>query len=132
MRLSFSQSPRGRCAMRKTRVLPPHRRRSKNREGRGRTAGPDIGFATGHDDLLLVEARNVIGNRLLFGQVEEIFFEDFRRTARVRADLFGQGALSIDGPLEGYDHRNSEVAEQASEVLRVRLDLGPQAVVHLR
>jgi hypothetical protein len=50
----------------------------------------------------------------------------------VSADLFGQGALSIDGSLEGYDHRNSEMAEQASEVLRVRLDLGPQALVHLR
>jgi hypothetical protein len=82
--------------------------------------------------LLLVQARNVIRNLFLFGQVEEIFFKDFCRAAQIFVDLFGQGALLIGGPLEGYDHRNSEIAEQAGEVLRIRLDVGPQALVRLR
>jgi hypothetical protein len=82
--------------------------------------------------LLLVQVRNVIRNLFLFGQVEEIFFENFCRAAQIFVDLFGQGALLIDGSLEGYDHRNSEIAEQAGEILNIRLELGPQALVRLR
>jgi hypothetical protein len=82
--------------------------------------------------LLLFQARNVVRNLLLLGQIEEILFENFRIPAHVLGDLAGQGALLVDGPLEGCDHRSSEIAEQASEALDIRLELGPQTLVNLR
>ena len=70
---------------------------------------------------------------LLFpGQIEEIFFENFCRTDHVLADLFRQTTFLIDGPLEGEDDRDSEMAEQASKVVYILLDLGPKTLVRLR
>jgi hypothetical protein len=38
----------------------------------------------------------------------------------------------IDGPLEGCDNRNSEIAEQAGKVLCIRFDLGTKTLVRLQ
>src|SRR6516162_6353610 len=132
LRPLFWRSPRRSFATRKTRAPPPRRRRSQAREGRAGLQDADIGFATRHDDVLVFQARNVIGNLLLLGQIEEILFENFRILPQVLGDLLGQGALLIDRPLQGCDHRNSEIAEQAGEVLDIGLELGPQARVDLR
>jgi hypothetical protein len=76
----------------------------------------DIGFATAHDGLPSVQPRNVIVDLLFPGQVEEILFENFRRSTDVLADFVGQEALFIDRPFKGCDHWNSEITEQPSKI----------------
>jgi hypothetical protein len=50
----------------------------------------------------------------------------------VLANLPRQGAFFTDGPLKGYNDRDSEVAEQADKILCVRHDVRAKALVHLR
>jgi hypothetical protein len=47
-------------------------------------------------------------------------------------NLFGQRALFIDRPLEGYDDWHSEITQQESKVLRIRLDFGSKPLVCVR
>jgi hypothetical protein len=50
----------------------------------------------------------------------------------VLANLLGQGALSTNGPLKGYNDRNFEVAEQADKILCIGHNVRTKALVHLR
>jgi hypothetical protein len=68
----------------------------------------------------------------VLGQIEEILFEKRCQIAQVLVDLLGTGALLIHRPLEGYDDRNSEIAEQPGKVPRIRLDPGAKPIVRLR
>jgi hypothetical protein len=68
---------------------------------------------------------------LVLAQVEKVFSESLRALAQVLADLFRQGSLEIDRPLERDHDRDSEMVEQADKVAGIRLDPGAKALVHL-
>jgi hypothetical protein len=68
---------------------------------------------------------------LILAQVEEVFFEGLDALAQVFTDLFRQGSLEIDRPLERDHDRDSEMVEQADKVAGIRLDPGAKALVHL-
>ena len=92
----------------------------------------DIGFAAGHDHLSSLQTRKVALYLFVLAQVEEILFESLGALAQVFADLFRQGSLEIDRPLERDHDRDSEMVEQADKIAGIRLDPGTEALVHLR
>ena len=75
----------------------------------------------------------MVSDLLFLGQIEEILLEKFCLVTEMLLDPLGQCALGVDGPLEGRDDRNPEIAEQAGKVPRIRLDFGTKtAVARLR
>src|SRR5438552_1689288 len=57
-----------------------------------------------------------------------------RRVAQGRQPVARDEQLEgqVDGPLDGEDDRDAEMAEQASKVVYIPLDLGPKTLVRLR
>jgi hypothetical protein len=61
-----------------------------------------------------------------------VFFESSCEPAQVLVNLRRQGALFTNGPLKGYNDRDSEVAKQADKILCVRHDVRAKSLVYLR
>ena len=71
-------------------------------------------------------------NQFLPNKIEEILLENLSAAAEMRLDVFRHGPLGVDRPLQRRDHRNTEVAEQAYEISRVRPQARAGATLHLR
>src|SRR5262249_55970859 len=88
-----------------------------------------VGFAACDDGLLLLQAYEMVFDFFFLGQIKEVLLEKFSLIPEMPLDRGRQLALAVNGPLECRDDRNSEIAEQASEVPGIRLDLGTHATI---
>ena len=80
-------------------------------EAQTRLQDTHIRLAPCHDHLLLAEVSQVLPDCILFRQVEKVFLENLRAVLQMPGDLFRQRSLIIDGPLQGHQNRNVEIAK---------------------